>query len=91
MSDSRDKPQAGKDVSKMSQREMREEIRFARKLLEVAVCPDDNCDKAGTCSRWPVPGYDGEADIDVWECQWCAERNAVLGRDGSSAPIADIA
>ena len=47
-------------------------------LLLLSKCPDEQCDGDGTCSRWPVPGYDGEADIDIWQCQWCDERKQVL-------------
>ena len=49
-----------------------------RTLLAKARCPDPDCDGEGTCAAM-VPGYDGEGDIDVWECQWCAERKALLG------------
>lgn len=55
-----------------------EQIHQYRRLLAAARCPDDDCDGDGTCSRMG-PGYDGEGDIDVWQCQWCAERAALLG------------
>ena len=49
-----------------------------RVLLKVAQCPNQHCDGEGTCAG-EVPGYDGEGDLDVWQCQWCAERKALLG------------
>lgn len=47
-------------------------------LLKAAKCPDPNCDGEGMCCG-EVPGYDGEPDLDCWQCQWCAERKALLG------------
>ena len=51
-----------------------------QRLLEAAKCPDPDCDGEGTCCAM-VPGYDGEGDIDVWQCQWCHERKVLLGGD----------
>ena len=51
---------------------------LAKKLLEAVKCPDGNCDGEGTCCA-EKPGYDGEPDIDVWECEWCARRNQLIG------------
>lgn len=52
-------------------------VKELERLLRLARCPDENCDGEGTCSKM-APGYDGEADIDVWQCQWCDERKRVL-------------
>ena len=57
---------------------VREEFQRLREALAKAKCPDPDCDGEGTCAAM-VPGYDGEGDIDCWECQWCAERKALLG------------
>lgn len=57
--------------------ELRVALTEACKLLALAKCPDDECDGEGTCSKI-APGYDGEGDVDIWECQFCAERRAVL-------------
>lgn len=51
---------------------------MALRLLKHAKCPDADCDGDGVCSKL-APGYDGESDVDIWECQWCAERNVALG------------
>ena len=56
------------------------EINELRKLLELAKCPDENCDGKGTCAALG-PGYDGESDVDFWECRWCFERALVLNRN----------
>lgn len=56
------------------------ELNDLRKLLGLAKCPDENCDGEGTCAKLG-PGYDGESDVDIWECQWCAERATILGRN----------
>lgn len=54
---------------------------LATRLLEEAKCPDPDCDGEGTCCRMG-PGYDGEGDIDVYQCQWCHERKLLLDGDG---------
>ena len=45
------------------------------KLLEQAKCPN-NCEDGMYCIE--VPGYDGEGDIEVVECQWCFEKDAYI-------------
>lgn len=68
-----------KNIDKMSQPELRSELKRARKLLCVAHCP--NCAGEGMyCAE--VPGYDGEPDYDMVECEFCAERSALLGEQG---------
>jgi len=52
-------------------------IKHLEDLLTLAKCPDTSCDGKGTCAGMG-PGYDGEADVNWWECQWCAERKEVL-------------
>lgn len=51
-------------------------------LLKAAKCPDPACDGEGTCSG-TRPGYDGEPDLDVWQCQWCEIRDRLVSDDGS--------
>ena len=53
----------------------------ACRLLKLAKCPDEACDGEGTCSGI-VPGYDGEADVDCWQCQFCAEREKLIDEHG---------
>ena len=48
------------------------ELQKALKLLKVAKCPNAHC-VDGTCQR----GFDD--DYEVFECQFCHERKALLG------------
>ena len=47
----------------------------ARSLLKVARCPDEGCHDGA------VPVQVGEDEWEANECQWCAERDAVLGTE----------
>ena len=58
------------------------------KLLHLAKCPNEDCDGDGTCAKYG-PGYDGEGDIDVWQCQWCHERAEVLALGGYQTKVGD--
>lgn len=61
-----------KDTEKMSEPEMRGEIRHLRTLLAVAKCP--NCDGSG---GKPVRASSG--DWEQEQCQWCHEQWDLLG------------
>lgn len=51
----------------------------AKKLLAAAACPECK-DKSGAYAI-EVPGYDGEGDLELVQCQWCTEVNALLGKE----------
>jgi len=57
-------------------------------LLQLSKCPNTQCDKNGTCSGI-VSGYDGEPDLDIWQCQWCHDRGKVLALGGHQTKVGD--
>ena len=62
-----------KKVDKMSQRELRNELRTTRKLLAESRCPDPGC-LGGSINR--------QVGHNEWEqelCQWCAKRSELIG------------
>jgi len=62
-----------KNVEKMSELEMRKEIRELRVLLAVAQCPNKGCGGQGWSAHQVAEG--------VWEqeqCRWCYERSELL-------------
>jgi len=65
-----------KIVDKMSMRELRGELRATRGLLGAARCPDNGCLQGRIAGKQIGP--------DTWECyecQWCAERAELLGKN----------
>ena len=56
-------------IDKMSQRELRNELRTTRKLLAEATCPNEGCSSGVIDLR----NYNYE------KCQWCAERSELIG------------
>ena len=62
-----------KNVDKMSECELRSEIRGLRGLLSAAKCP--NCSGQGFYTV-----CDGDFPEQV-QCQWCAERSELIGQD----------
>ncbi len=63
-----------KKVEKMSNRELRVELVANRRLLTLARCPDVAC-LLGT-----VTGKQrGRGTWENFECQWCRERNELIG------------
>ena len=61
-----------KNIEKMSNREMRDEIRQLRVLLEIARCPNL------ACLEGSIPHQIGPEEWEAEQCQWCYERNALL-------------
>jgi hypothetical protein len=61
-----------KDVSKMSDREMRGEIRSLRGLLAQATCPNTDCTDGG------IPVQVGDDEWEAMQCQWCHERSELI-------------
>lgn len=59
-----------KDPAKMSQRELRGELREARILLAKGACPNAN----EGCSDGVVDLYNGTYEV----CQWCVRRSELL-------------
>ena len=65
-----------KDVDKMSDSELRNELRETRGLLAAARCPDFGC-VLGNVTGKKI----GEGLWEQHECQWCAERSRLLATD----------
>ncbi len=59
-----------KDPQKMSERELRSELRETRGLLAAAKCPNIDCIAGGLIGRLAE---------NPSQCQWCAERSALIG------------
>lgn len=56
-----------------------------KKLLEVAKCPDVNCDNNG--STWHViQGKNGDPEQEQLQCQWCDERKFALKTPPGNQP-----
>ena len=51
-------------------------------LLKVAQCPNSQCDNG----HIPVRQNDPDGDWDWGQCQWCAERDAVVGKEPEKKP-----
>jgi hypothetical protein len=66
-----------KNVSKMSDRELRNELTETRGLLAAAKCPS-NCED-GTVVHGAHEHGDGDVEWDISECQWCSERSRLIG------------
>ena len=58
-----------KDLNKMSDRELRAELRATRVLLALAHCPDRAC-LMGIVTGKQI----GPSEWEQHECQWCDER-----------------
>ena len=58
----------------MSDRELRKELCQTRRLLVLANCPDTACLMVIVTGKKIGPG-----EWEQHECQWCAERFALLG------------
>ena len=59
-----------KNIEKMSDRELRVELRETRGLLAAAKCPNE-CE-GGVMLVQGLEGFDTE------QCQWCADRSRLL-------------
>ena len=63
-----------KNVDKMSQRELRNELRETRGLLARANCPDTAC-LMGTVTGKQI----GPSEWRQHKCDWCADRSELIG------------
>jgi len=61
-----------KKIEKLSEREMRSEIRQLRGLLEVARCPN------GDCIDGRIAHQISDDEWEAVQCQWCHERTMLL-------------
>ncbi len=59
-----------KDINKMSEQELRGELRDTRGLLAAAICPNIGCLDGVMIGRLAE---------NRQRCQWCAERSALIG------------
>ena len=56
------------------------ELQEAKRLLRLATCPECK-DGSGAYARECI-GYDGEADLELVQCQWCDEKNKLIAGPG---------
>lgn len=54
------------------------ELARLKDLLQIARCPDPNCDGKGTVVLGEYQHNSGEVEPHLEQCQWCAERDSAL-------------
>lgn len=57
-----------------------------RELLEVAKCPNDECED-GVVPHCSGVDDDGQCILEPQQCQWCAERQAALASKQEAEPV----
>jgi hypothetical protein len=61
---------------KQQQENLRERVKAANKLLEVANCPE--CKDGSGAYAVEVMGHHGEQELELQQCQWCTEKAELL-------------